>query len=81
MHEEIISKYCGDIEDRIRACRSKQVAEFLKKHLCSELKQYALNQEITEDLKLKIDNFIQKYFSKDGKNILICHESNQRNIN
>ena len=81
MYEEIISKYCGDIEDRIRSCRSKQVAEFLKKYLCGELQQYAANNEVAEDLKLKVDILIQKYFTTDGKNRLICHESDQRNIN
>jgi len=69
----IISKYCGDVEERIKACRSRAVAEHLKNHLCDELKANCKSEIIHNFLKHYANDLILKYFDKSGRNKLI-HE-------
>lgn len=71
MNKNLIVKYCGNIEERIRSCRSRRVAKYLKKLLCLELHDHINNKAIETDLKLEIEHYIQTYFSKNGDNIFI----------
>jgi len=71
MNENLIKKYCGDIEERITACRSRKVAEQLKKFLCAQLKMHCQDEFVNKELKTRLDELINKYFTDDGQNRLI----------
>ena len=65
---EIIKKYCGDVEERIRVCRDRSVAEFLRHRLCDELNAYCTSPLMRHVLRSYIDQYITKVFDKNGKN-------------
>lgn len=71
MNEEIIVKACGDVEERVKSCRSRTVAEHLKRHLCEELQLNCENKAINNLLEKHIDELILQYFDQGGHNILI----------
>jgi hypothetical protein len=66
--DSIIAKYCGNVEDRIKACRSKEVANFLKSHLCRELKMNCQDAAVNAFLKKYVDELILQYFDGEGHN-------------
>ena len=66
--DDIIKDYCGDIEQRIKACRSRDVAELLKHRLCSELKRNCESTMIKDVLIDHVDKLISKMFEKSGNN-------------
>lgn len=68
MNDGLIQKYCGNVEERIRACRSRQVAEILKNLLCHDLKNGCSDKATSDYLRKKIDLLIEKSFTRDGKN-------------
>lgn len=63
-----IEKNCGDIRERIRSCRSKTVAELLKKRMCSELSVDCSNKDAINRLENYVDELIVKTFDSNGKN-------------
>lgn len=66
--EDIIRDYCGDIERRIQACRTRDVAELLKRRLCSELESSCHSSMIKNVLVNHVDKLIEKDFDNTGKN-------------
>lgn len=68
MNDELIQKYCGNVAERIRACRSRQVAEILKVLLCHELQTGCDDAATAEYLKNKVDLIIHDAFTADGQN-------------
>lgn len=66
-----IKLYCGDVDERIRACRSKKIAEQLKEHLCNELSATCRSEMIRAVLTNHVDELIKATFDQDGKNIFL----------
>ena len=60
--EQIIKKYCGSVEDRIAACCDKQVANYLKQSICSEIKQKCKSEPVLDFIKIYVENLIQVRF-------------------
>lgn len=65
---QIIKTYCGDVEDRIRSCRSKEIAELLTDRLCSEVDKGCKSSIINGILKSHINKIIEQVFDQDGNN-------------
>jgi hypothetical protein len=63
-----IRRYCGDINDRLLACRNKTIAVALKERLCAELKTHCISSMINNVLQEHIDQLISEIFDHDGKN-------------
>lgn len=76
--DDIIKQYCGDIDERIKSCRSKKVAELLKQRLCSELKRNCKSSIINRMLLDHADKTINKVFDQSGKNKYL-ETSNEKN--
>ncbi|MBN1352987.1 hypothetical protein JXJ21_26590 [candidate division KSB1 bacterium] len=76
--DEIIARYCGDVEERIKACRSAAVANHLKIYLCSELQKQCVSDIINNYLKHYVDSLIAKNFDDSGKNISIKEDRKDR---
>ena len=72
--EDIIRRVCGDVEQRLRACRSRQVAEMLKDKLCQELQSECKSEIVQNFLTHHIDRVMNIIFDKDGNNRLINGE-------
>jgi vacuolar-type H+-ATPase subunit E/Vma4 len=70
-HDEIVKQFCGNIEDRIRSCRSKTVAGYLKRILLQELKKYSADEIIHRYFEKKYDELVECYFDNKGCNKLI----------
>ncbi len=68
---DIINKYCGDIGERIRACRSIHIANVLKERLCSELEPNCQSEIVRQVLRRHIDQLIQSTFDDKGRNIYL----------
>ena len=66
--EDIIYQHCGDIRFRIKACRSKKVAELLKDRLCRELSLNCESDMVNNVLQIYVDNIIANTFDDNGKN-------------
>lgn len=60
--DQIIKKYCGQIEERVAACRDKAVAAYLKQNICSEIKRQTNDQTLLNDISIYIDNLIDARF-------------------
>ena len=60
--ENIIKKYCGFVEDRVAACCDKQVANYLKECICSEIKQNFNSDPVFDFIKQYVENLIQVKF-------------------
>ena len=58
MNEDIIKKYCGNVAERIRSCRSRQTAEMLKSLLCHELQNGCSDETATAALLRKVEQLI-----------------------
>lgn len=63
--EDKIRKYCGDIEERIKACRSKEAALMVKRRMCGELKEHCKSEIIYNTLSYRIDRLIHALFDED----------------
>jgi hypothetical protein len=74
MNDQIIQKYCGNVEERIRCCRTRQVAEILKALLCRELHSACSDAATSDYLKQKVDLIIHDAFTPDGKNRLFLRK-------
>ena len=66
--EQTIQFYCGDIKERLKACRSKSIALILKHQLCSELKIHCSSQMVQNILTHHIDELIRDIFTEDSTN-------------
>lgn len=66
--EQTIQKYCGNIRERILACRSKNVAVALKERLCTELQSNCESNMINNVLQDHVDGIIEQVFDERGKN-------------
>ncbi len=64
----IISESCGDIEERLRACRSRQIALQLRQCLCRELAYSCTSPEMQRLLQNHIDELIKETFDENGMN-------------
>jgi len=60
--ENIIKKYCGEVEDRIAACCDKQVANYLKKCICNEIKKNCKSEPVRDFIERYVENLIQLKF-------------------
>jgi hypothetical protein len=63
-----IRQYCGDIKERLLACRSRTIAVTLKERLCTELKTNCVSSMINNILQAHVDQLINEIFDHDGKN-------------
>jgi hypothetical protein len=63
-----IRQYCGDIRERLLACRSRTIAVALKEYLCKELQTHCVSSMINNVLQVHVDQLIDEIFSPDGKN-------------
>ncbi len=63
--EQVINKYCGQIEDRIAACRDKKVAECLKQTIFLEIKRRTKDEALLKNIETHIDNLIDAQFSSE----------------
>jgi hypothetical protein len=68
---EIVTQFCGNIEDRIRSCRSKTVVGYLKRVLLQELKKCSADEMVHQYFEKKFDELVECYFYKNGCNKLI----------
>lgn len=68
MNLDEITKYCGDVRERIRACRYRPVAEMLKERLCDELSLNCHSELIQSELLRYIDDLIIETFDEQGNN-------------
>ncbi len=66
--ENKIEKYCGNIRERIEACRTKEAALLLKKRMCRELHEHCLSEMIQNSLNYEIDRIIDTTFNTTEKN-------------
>jgi len=66
-----IVKYCGNIEERIRACHNREIAIALKKRLCQELDMNCKSAVVHNVLRDYADKIIQNTFDRNGKNIYL----------
>ncbi len=66
--EKTIKKYCGDIKDRILACRTRNIAIALKERLCAELEMNCMSSMINNVLNEHVDSIIAEAFDAQGKN-------------
>ncbi|MCU0646174.1 MAG: DUF1858 domain-containing protein [bacterium] len=65
--EQFINKYCGQIEERIAACRDKKVAECLKQIIFLEIKHRTKDDALLKNIETHIDNLIDARFSSEAK--------------
>ncbi|GEM_PF-909633 len=70
-HDEIIKKLCGNLEERVRACRSKTVAEYLKRVLLIELRKFSTDELTFQYFEKKFNELVKCYFDQDGCNKFI----------
>ena len=64
----IIVKHCGNVEERIKACRSREIAVRLKERLCDELSVHCASDMIKGSLLNFVDKLIERTFDADGHN-------------
>ena len=64
----IIAKQCGDVEQRIKACRSLEIAIRLKERLCDELEANCSSEMIRGTLLNFVDHLISYTFDENGRN-------------
>ncbi|MBN1562007.1 hypothetical protein JW998_17270 [candidate division KSB1 bacterium] len=69
MHsDESIKNYCGNIRERLLACRSVKIAHALKERLCYELSLNCRSEMVNNVLRANVDQMISEIFDQDGKN-------------
>jgi len=65
---KIIQEHCGDIIERIRACRSRAIAEQLRERLCGEVAQRCPSPLVQNVLLRHVDRIIAETFDENGDN-------------
>ena len=63
-----IEKYCGKLEERIRACSNRDVAIELKELLLKDLRQHCREAQTVSLLKEQFSGLVSKYFDESGNN-------------
>ena len=74
---DIIKKYCGDIEKRLRACHDRSIAEALKKNLCRELNFNCKSEVIRTVLSRHVDELMNKIFDRQGRNVYLENRNDE----
>ena len=68
---KIIEQHCGQVTERIKACKRKHIAEALKQRLCTELDLGCHSEMIKNVLNKYIDDIVKKTFDANGNNIYL----------
>ena len=63
-----INKYCGNVKERIKACKSRDIAERLRNRLCFELEEYCKSEIVVNVLNDYVNKIINKTFDEKGNN-------------
>jgi len=79
-YENEIQRVCGNIKERVRACRSRQVAEMLKEKMCRELSRQCKSEIILNLLSQNVDKLIAETFDNSGNNLKLMEKVNEQNI-
>ena len=66
--EQTIQQYCGNIKERLLACRNKRVAVALKDRLCTELQLNCKSDMVNNVLNAQVELMINEIFDQNGKN-------------
>jgi len=66
--EKTILTYCGDIRERLMACRTRVIAVALKERLCAELQINCLSSMVNNVMRKHVDQMIDEIFDETGKN-------------
>ncbi len=66
-----INKYCGNIEERIKACKNRNIAEQLRSRLCFELGVNCKSEIVINVLHEYLNKIIKNTFDKNGRNITL----------
>ena len=66
--DKVISENCGNIKERLMACRTKNVAFALKDRLCSELRLNCESNMVNNVLNEHVDLLINEIFDQSGNN-------------
>ncbi len=69
--EKTIAKYCGNIRERLQACRTRNIALVLKDRLCAELQFYCASEMVNNVLLNHVDKIIDELFDENGNNKLL----------
>ena len=72
---ELINKHCGKVEDRIRVCHDRHVAEMLKDVMCKELLPECSSLAVKNILIKQINKVINETFDRNGKNIFLKEQN------
>ena len=67
----VIKKHCGDISERIRACRTKKIADLLKDQICVELQKECPSEMVRNIMHNHVDKIIKEIFDEAGNNIYL----------
>jgi hypothetical protein len=65
---DLIYQHCGDLSQRIRACRSRTIAESLKEQLCREIRPACSSEMVLSVLRRFSDKLIDEVFDEKGEN-------------
>jgi hypothetical protein len=66
--EDEIRTYCGNVLERLRACRSREVAILLKQQMCGEISQRCQSEVIRNTLERYVDKQVDEIFDQNGNN-------------
>jgi hypothetical protein len=66
--KEDLSKQCGDVAARVRACRNRKVAEMLLEQISSELCRLGQAPAGLKILQSQMKDLLRQTFDKNGKN-------------
>jgi hypothetical protein len=66
--ETIIEQNCGNIKQRLMACRSRDIANALRDQLCSELRLNCESSMVNNILNTHVDHLIEEIFDQNGHN-------------
>ncbi len=69
--DQVIQTYCGDVTARIRACRTRKIAEQLKWRLCEELSRHCPSEMVQLILRNHVDKIIEETFDQEGNNLFL----------
>jgi hypothetical protein len=64
---ELITKYCHDIEDRIRSAASRHEAEAIAAEACAGIEEACQSSLIRSALGKNVENLISKYWNVPGR--------------
>jgi hypothetical protein len=66
--EDEIRTYCGNVAERLRACRNREVAIMLKQQMCKEMSQRCQSEMIRNTLERYVDKLVEETFDQNGNN-------------